>query len=373
MAILKNATILLSMALLTSGPSARAEGVEARLKDLGTFRGVRTNTLTGYGLVVGLAGTGDGKTAKQTVLTLSNALARQGIHIQPKDLAANNVAAVMVTANLPPFARPGQRIDVQVASAGDAKSLAGGMLLRTELVGPDGLVYALGQGMVVVGGFAEARAGSGTKKNTPTSATIAGGAVIERGMGILLPVGGRMQFDLTNPDFTTAMRAAAAIDAAAGADVATPLDAATVEVSLPLAVSTTSNVVTFLASIESARVKTDTRARVVVSERTGTVVAGSDVRISPVLVAHGALVVEVREANAVSQPNPFSTGTTTPIANATVSATEERGKVATLGGEPTVAELATSLNELGATPRDLISLLEAIAAAGALNAELIVR
>lgn len=345
----------------------RAAGA-SRVKELVDVVGVRDNVLVGYGLVVGLAGTGDSERLLFTQQSLAGMLGRLGIRIDPKDVRARNVAAVMVTARLPPFVRPGTRIDVAVGSLGNARSIAGGILLATPLSAGDGRVYAVAEGPVQVGGF---EAGSGAnylRHNTPTSGRIAGAAIVERAVETKLPAG-PMMLALRRPDLTTASRIAAAANAKLGAGVAKALDAAGVELTPPEARK--DDLVGFLSEIEALDVEADVRARVVVSERTGTLVAGEGVRIRPVAIAHGGLQVSVRTQPLVSQPAPFSRqGTTVTAREQDVRAEQLPGAAVALPATATVQDLAKALNTIGAAPRDLIAILEAMKAAGALEAEL---
>ncbi|RIK98947.1 MAG: flagellar biosynthesis protein FlgA [Proteobacteria bacterium] len=356
--------LLVFCALLVAAPPAGA----ARIKDLASVKGVRENQIIGYGLVVGLNGTGDKNRTEFTVQSLTSLLARMGIGVDAAAVQVKNVAAVMVTADLHPFARTGARIDATVSSLGDASSLEGGTLLLTPLHGADGQVYAIAQGALSVGGFAAGGGGSSVQKNHPTVGRVAGGATIEREVPFSLEGRSRFEMALHDADFTTAQRVAAAIDAHFGAGTARPRDAGTLDVDVPA----NANVVDFLADLEALPVEPDRRARVVLNERTGTVVMGADVRISRVAVAHGSLSVSIATTNEVSQPNPLGRGDTVPFSNTDVTAVEEEARLSLLGGDGTVTidELVRGLNALGVTPRDLIAILQAIRASGALSAEL---
>ena len=358
------ALLAVAAALALASPApARA----TRVKELADVVGVRENALVGYGLVVGLAGTGDSEWILFTQQSIAGMLGRLGIRIDPKDVRAHNVAAVMVTARLPPFARPGTRIDVAVGSMGNARSLAGGVLLTTPLTGGDGRVYALAEGPVQVAGFEAGSARTFVRQNTPTSGRIAAGAVVERAVETQLGTG-PLTLALRRPDLTTASRIAAQCNAKLGAGTARALDPAGVELVVPEA--RRGDVVAFLADVEALEVVADVRARVVVSERTGTVVAGEGVRIRPVAVAHGGLQVSVRSQPVVSQPNAFSQGTTVVTQQETVEADQRGPAAVALPATATVQELAKALETLGAAPRDLIAILEAMKVAGALEAEL---
>ncbi|AKU93000.1 flagellar basal body P-ring protein FlgI [Vulgatibacter incomptus] len=358
---MRNALALVLL-LLAAAPSGAAP---VRVKELAAVEGVRENELFGYGLVVGLAGTGDTERVFFTSQSISSMLGRLGIRIDPREVRVRNVAAVMVTARLPPFARPGGKIDVSVSSMGNARSLAGGVLVVTPLMGSDGTVYALSQGPVQVGGFDAAAAGSSVRKNHPTSGRVPNGATIEKTVQVDLD-SGPLIFTLTNPDFTTASRIAAAFNGALGAEVATALDPAAVEVRVP----DRGDRVGLIARLEALEVDADGRAKVVISERTGTVVAGANVRIRPVAVAHGGLRITVSETPLVSQPEAFSNGRTVRTRVAGVDAQEAgRGAVA-LPATSNVDDLVRALTSLGVPPRDLVSILQAIKAAGALDADL---
>ena len=360
---------LLALAVATLSLTS-ADATAVRLKDLGEWEGVRANQLLGYGLVVGLAGTGDSDRALFTVQSLASMLGRMGIRVAPKDIKIRNVAAVIVTAELPPFARPGSRIDVTASSIGNAKSLQGGSLLMTALEGPDGNVYAVAQGALVVGGFTAEASGSSVSKNHPTVGRIANGAIIERSFGVDLTTMEILTFQLAYADFATAALVADAMIGASSGGVVRVLDAATVQVQVPESERT--SVPRFMAKLEALDVVPDTGARVVLNERTGTVVFGADVRIATVAVSHGSLRVEVTTAREASQPAPLSQGETVVVEQSRVSATEEGGKLKVVEGGVSLGELVDALNALGATPRDLIDILQAIKAAGALNAELII-
>ena len=355
--------LLLLLVTLASLPASAAQ---VRIKELADVQGARENELFGYGLVVGLAGTGDNERVLFTSQSIAGMLGRLGIRIDPKDIHSHNVAAAMVTARLPAFARPGTRIDVSVGSLGDARSLAGGVLLITPLTGPDGKVYAVAQGSVQVGGFGVGSS-STLAKNTPTSGRVPGGATIEKSVAPELGPG-PMLLGLRRPDFTNAARIATAVNGAIGAGNARAVDSATVEVKIPD--NAKEDTVGFLAKLEVLEIDADQRARVVVSERTGTVVAGERVRIRAVAVAQGGLQISIAVQPQVSQPSAFGQGQTMLANTERVLAKEEaRGAVA-LPATSSVADLAKALNTLGATPRDLIAILEAMKAAGALDAEL---
>lgn len=340
-----------------------------RVKDLGGFHGHRENPLTGAGLVVGLRRTGDSSRNEAAIRALANRLQGHGVSLQLDEITSRNAALVMVSATLPPGARTGGRIDVTVASTGDAASLEGGVLLLAHLQGADGQVYAVAEGPLTVGGFVAESDGAGARKNTPTVGRIAEGAIVERevpGQPDWTEVA-EVDFVLRRSDFTTAARLAKAVDDAFGADVARAASSSTVRLSLPQDQRATFP--EFAAKVEALDVDVDVPARVIVNERTGTVVMGADVRVAPVAVAHGGLTIEVRRETAVSQPGPFSSGTTAAVSNSDVSASEGRGKLVLVEGAQ-IGDVVAALNDMGVTPRDLIVILEAIRAAGALDAEL---
>jgi len=349
----------------TAAPAAWA----VRLKDLAYIKGARLNQLVGYGLVVGLNGTGDGAGTQFTVQSLVNMMERLGIRTQPGQVKVNNVAAVMITADLPPFARVGSKIDVLVSSLGDATSLMGGTLLLSPLKGSDNNIYALAQGPLLVGGFAAAGdAGGGVQKNHPTVARIPGGATIENEIPFSFNSLKELTINLKNPDFTTALRVSEAINRRIGADAAFPTDSATIRVLVPEGFR--GNLVPLLAELEQIDVRPDNKARIVLAERTGTVVMGDDVRISPVAIAHGNLSVQIKETKNVSQPLPFSEGRTAVTDESNVTVTEEREKLMLLPSGANLGEVVRALNAIGVSPRDLITVFQAIQASGALQAEL---
>lgn len=354
--------LLALLALLAPGA-----GQAARIKELADVVGVRENALYGYGLVVGLASSGDTERVLFTQQSLAGMLGRLGVRIDPKEVRARNVAAVMVTAKLPPFARPGTRIDIAVASMGNARSLAGGVLLVTPLTGGDGKVYAVGQGPVQVAGYAYGLSGTSERKNTPTSGRVSGGATVERSVDLDLAAG-PIIVALRRPDLTTASRLAAAVNQKIGPGTAKATDPAGITITMPEAQR--EDPVGFLASLEAIEVEADQRPKVVVSERTGTVVAGDGVRIRPVVVSHGGLQVKVQSTMMFSQPMPWGRGDSMRANYAELATNEGQGPAVALPATSTVEDLAKALTSLGAGPRDLISVLEAMKAAGALEAEL---
>jgi flagellar P-ring protein precursor FlgI len=341
----------------------------ARLKDLVDVEGVRDNQLIGYGLVVGLAGTGDKQQTIFTNQTLTNILQRMGVAVSPTAIQVKNTAAVMVTATLPAFAQPGLHIDTTVASTGDASNLRGGILLLTSLRGADGQVYAVAQGAVVTGGFIAGRGGATQTVNHPTVGRSPNGATVERPAPSVSPkVLVRLQ--LRQSDFTTSARIEDAVNrrfANAATLPAHAENAGLVTVAVPPEFS--SRTAEFMAELENVTVEADGPARVVVNERTGTVVLGKNVRVSPVAILHGNLTVEVQTVPMVSQPNRLAQGTTEVVSQTNVSTKEEKARTVVLKQGATVEELVRALSAIGSTPRDIIAILQSLRRAGALEAE----
>lgn len=357
---------LILAAAAFAGPPALAK---SRIKDIVEFEGVRENQLVGYGIVVGLNGTGDAlRNAPFTKQSLEAMLERLGVNVRDANLNTKNVAAVMVTAKLPPFAAPGAQIDASVSALGDAKSLLGGTLLVTPLLGADGQAYAVAQGTVQTGSVSAGGAsGSTVLKGVPTAGRIAGGASVEREIGFRLANMGQMRLTLRNPDFTTARRIADAINLAyAGSAVA---DNPTIVSIRPPAGQ---DMVSFMAQVENLTVEPDNGAKVVIDEVAGVIVMGDAVRVSTVAIQQGNLTITVREQPAVSQPGAFSRGgETTVVPQSDISVSEETGRqFLTVRSGASLANLVAGLNALGVTPRDMISILQTIKAAGALQAEI---
>jgi flagellar P-ring protein precursor FlgI len=343
----------------------------ARLKDIADIEGVRGNQLFGYGLVTGLNGTGDGNGVEFTTKGLSNMLERIGVRVDPSDIKVKNVAAVLVTATLPAFSRAGSRIDVTLSSMGDAKSLVGGTLLFSPLRGADGNVYAVAQGPVSVGGFSVEGGGDSAQKNHPTVGLIAAGATVERGIPFDLFQSKKVRIVLREPDFTTVTRVVKVINTDLNRPLAVALDGAAVEI--PLLGELGSDPIGLVARLEQLEVESDVGARVIVNERTGTVIMGETVRIGRVALAHGNLNVAIRSETQVSQPNALAeTGNTQVVTNSDVTVGEEVKSLGVVGGEVTLGELVKGLNAIGATPRDLVSIFSALKKAGALRAELVI-
>ncbi len=341
----------------------------SRVKDLIDVEGIRDNMLVGYGLVVGLNGTGDSlKNAPFTQQSIQTMLERLGVNTRGTTMQTKNTAAVMVTASLPAFAASGTRFDVSVSAMGDAKSLQGGTLLVTTLFGADGQIYALAQGPVAIGGFSAKGDAASVTRGVPTAGRIANGAIVEREVGFKLSSEHTLKLSLHNPDLTTATHIAQTIDAYIGSNVATPTDPATVRLTVPK--NYQGGVVGLLTNIEQLRVSTDTPARVVINEATGVIVMGANVRISTVAIAQGNLTIRVGETPEVSQPGPFSNGTTQTVPRTSIDVQEGKGKMVVLKEGVALQSLVDGLNALGVGPRDIISILQAIKAAGALQAQI---
>ena len=341
----------------------------SRIKDLASVEGVRQNQLIGYGLVVGLNGTGDTlNNIPFTRQSLQAMLERLGVNIRGQTLRTGNVAAVMVTANLPPFGTQGTRIDVTVSAMGDAKSLQGGTLLVTPLLGADGNVYAVGQGSLAIGGFAAEGEASKITRGVPTVGRISNGAIIEREIDFTLNRLPNLRLALRNADFTTAKRIAAAINDYIGTATAEPIDPSTVQLSIPQQFA--GKVVALLTEIEQLQIEPDLPAKIVIDERSGIIVMGRDVRVSTVAVAQGNLTVSISEAPQVSQPAPLSRGQTVVVPRTKVGVQEDGKKFALVRDGVSLQQLVDGLNALGIGPRDMISILQAIKAAGAIQADI---
>lgn len=358
------AVTVIFMVVVASGAHA------ARIKDIANIRGVRQNQLFGYGLVVGLDGTGDGNKSLFTLQSLTSMLEKMGVTINPNDIKVKNVAAVMITANLPPFARAGSRMDVLVSSIGDAKNLQGGTLLLTPLKGADGNVYAVAQGPISTGGFSYGKGtGTGVQKNFPTVGRIVGGALIEREIASNFNQRESLTLALHAPDFTTATRVAHAINSAFGDTLAHAPDAGTINVRVPDLYRGRS--VELVALIENLGVTPDMISKVIINERTGTVIMGENVRISTIAIAHGNLSIEVNKQDNVSQPLPFSRGGQTVVtSDRTMQVQEGHNPLFLVESGVSIGEVVRALNALGVSPRDLIAIFQALKAAGALQAEL---
>ena len=363
-------------ALLLAAAAAPAMADTVRLKDIGKFSGWRDNALVGYGLVTGLAGTGDSPNNKATRQSIANVLAQFDVAVAPDDIQSRNAAAVMITARLPPVARAGDTLDVTVTSLGDARSLAGGNLLLAPLKGPNGKVYALSQGALFVGGYKYDLNGNVAQKNHPTVGSIPDGATVEVGVRAnIVAADNSMTFTLADADFTTASRIAAAINQSFGMTLAKAEDAEGVRISVPE--GSRANIVDFVTRIERLDIVPDNRARVVVDERTGTVVSGGDVRIAKVVISHGDLKLSIVTDNTVSQPILVRQSgpdvRTEVVANSrlTVGESNETGYVS--ASNNTVADLIQALTRIKTSTRDIISILRAVKAAGALHADLVIQ
>ena len=369
--LLRRPAITSLLAALGLAVTVSAASAQSRIKDIVDFEGVRDNLLVGYGLVVGLNGTGDSlNSAVFTRESLIGMLERLGVNARDNSLSTDNVAAVMVTATLPPFSRQGSRIDVSVSTLGDAESLLGGTLVVTPLLGADGEIYAVAQGTVAVGGFSAQGAAETIVKGVPTSGRIANGAIIENEIPFELANLRRAKLTLRNPDFTTARRITRAINAFVGVNTSEVLDPGTVQLNVPE--SYDGRLVELLTDIEQLQVDPDNVAKVVIDEQSGVIVIGSDVRINTVAIAQGSLTIRVTETPQVSQPQPFSnTGTTVEVPRTEVEVDEgAENQLGVVNTGVSLQELVNGLNSLGVGPRDMITILQAIKAAGALQAEI---
>jgi flagellar P-ring protein precursor FlgI len=355
---------LFILALGTASPAKAA-----RLKELVEVEGFRTNALVGVGIVVGLAGTGDDASSFMAKRPLATVMKNLGTTIEPGDIKSKNVAIVMVTANLPAFARPGVPFDITVSSAGTAKSLTGGTLLATALKAVDRQTYALAQGQLVIGGYevSSAYSGSMQRKNHVTVARIPGGAIVEREVAQAMPTK-QLVLHLKEPDFTTASRVAQAIDALLGAKTAHVRDPGSVNVTILPAWD--GRVVELVANIEALEATPDAPARVVIDERTGTIVVGANVVLGSAAIAYGGISISIKERFAVSQPESFARGDTTIVPESDIQVDEQRGELKVIAGAGTVADVAKALNTLGVRPRDLVPIFQALRASGSLRAEI---
>jgi flagellar P-ring protein FlgI len=347
-----------------------ASSRQSRIKDVATVEGIRDNQLIGYGIVVGLRGTGDSQQTVFPIQTLLSALERMGVNVPQtatsSSLRTQNMAAVFIAATLPPFARPGNKLDVTVSSAGDARSLEGGLLLMSPLYGPDGQIYAQAQGPLVLGGYSVATNGNLRALNHPTTGRVPSGAIVERAVPLDLEHMRTLSLLLNDPDFKTAELLAAAVNRQLGASMALAVDSRRIEVKAPAG----ADIPELLANIEAIKVEVFPRAKVVVNERTGTVVIGGDVRLQPVSILHGGLAVNVVSEFQVSQPNAFGQGTTQVVQQTTVQAQDKPVNRIELRAGATVDDLVQNLQQIGATARDIISILQAMKEAQALEAEL---
>jgi len=365
---------LLFFAQVPAAPAAVPEAVEHRalIRDVASVEGVRDNSLIGYGLVVGLKGTGDKQQIYFTIQTLASILARMGVEIPPSvvqtTVQVKNVAAVFVTATLPPFSRPGMQVDVTVSSVGDARSLEGGMLLLTPLYAADGQVYGAAQGPLAVGGYATGSSANSKTVNHPTVGRVPNGAIVERDSSVDLTKLPSLSLLLNEASFTTAEEMASVINQSLGSGEATVVDGRRVKIQTASGASVTA----LLARIENLEIRVRRKAKVVVNERTGTVVLGKDVRLGAVSILHGSFSVEVTTTYSVSQPNPFGGGQTEVVPQTKLIAGDSPARNVALEEGASVEQLVTRLQSIGASARDVVSILQAIKAAGALEAELVV-
>jgi len=363
---------LMRAALVLAGLLMASLAHAERIKDLAAIEGMRGNQLMGYGIITGLDGTGDSSSqAPFTLQSVKNMLERYGVTLPAGNMQLKNVAAVTVTAELPPFSRPGQKIDVTVSSMGNAKSLRGGALIMTPLRGADGKIYAMAQGNLVVGGFgAQAKDGSRITVNVPSAGRIPMGATVERDVPTEIAANGTINLTLNTPDFTTAMRMSEVINRELGDGVAEAQDAVSVRVTAP---ARPDQQVSFLSYLENLEVSPGApSAKVIVNSRTGTVVIGSNVRVSPAAVTHGSLTVAIKEGGKVSQPGALSGGETVVTPESAIGATQEKRSMFLFAPGVTLNEIVQAVNQVGAAPGDLVAILEALKAAGALKAELII-
>lgn len=348
----------------------RAHGAGSRIKDIAMLAGARDNQLVGYGLVTGLAGDGD-KNPLETIQTMANLLQHYGLTVPITQLSSKNIAIVMVTADIPAFSKPGSRLDVVVSSMGDAKSLQGGVLIQTPLLGADGKVYAVAQGTLSIGGLSASGEGASVSKNHPTVGTIINGALVEREIPMTIVSDNQIEFLLREADFTSASRMAEAVNVKFP-ESSTALDSTTVRIQIPT--NWVGSQVDFISAVEELELQPDVPARVIINERTGTIVATSHIHISSCAVSHGNVTISIATTQDVSQPPPFSQGgapVVTPRTDATIK--EDKGSMVPLPDLPTVEKVASALNALGVSPRDMMSMFEAMKQAGALQAELIMR
>jgi flagellar P-ring protein precursor FlgI len=355
--------------LLAVAPGAGIPAAGTRIKEIVSLEGVRENQLVGYGLVVGLNGTGDKRQTVFSAQALTNILKRMGVTVDPTAILVRNMAAVMVTATLPPFAQPGTKIDVSAAAIGDASNLQGGLLLLTPLKGADAQVYAMAQGAVLTGGFVAGRGGNATTVNHPTVGRIPDGAIVEKVAPSVAPTTS-LRLQLSLADFTTAARIAEAVNnhfSPNDEKIAHAESAGAVMVTLPKSYEGRS--VEFVAELEALTVESDRRQKVVINEKTGTIVLGKEVRLSPVAILHGALSVEIRTQLEVTQPAPLAQGATAVTPQVAVAATQDKAKNLVLQKGATIEDLVKALQAIGSVPRDIIAILQAMRSAGALDAD----
>lgn len=361
------ASIFLMLFLFTSSISHAA-----RIKDIASFQSNGDIQLIGYGLIVGLDGTGDSKSAKFTAQSLANMMERMGLTLSPDEVKVKNVASVMVTARMSPYSRAGSKIDCTVSSLGDASSLQGGMLLITPLSGIDGAVYATAQGPVSIGGFnAQTKGGDKITENYALVAQIPNGAIVEKQQANEYAPE-VLSLSIDSPDFTTCQRIVEKINQTQGNGIAVALDAGNIQVNIPINFKSSGNIVDFISAVETMEINPDAIARVVINEKTGTIVAGEHVTVAPVALAHGNLKIEIKATPQVSQPGAFSQGKTVLTRDSELSANSEPASIINLPKQADIGDLATALNQIGATPRDIIAIFQALKAVGAFRAELVI-
>jgi flagellar P-ring protein precursor FlgI len=361
--------ILLTVILVILALPAVTMG--ARIKDIAKLKGVRNNQLIGYGLIVGLNGTGDSSSTEFTIQSLVNMLERLGVTVDKDKVKVDNVAAVMVTAELLPFAKPGNTIDVLVSSIGDADNLSGGSLLMTPLKGPDGNVYAVAQGSITTGALAFSGEAASAQKNHPTVGRIPDGGLVEREVPFIMEQKNMLTYELGQADFTTVSRMAGVINSHYAQHIATAVDSGGLTIQVPEQFQ--GKIIDFIASLESLTVTPDTSAKIVVNERTGTIVMGEEVRISTVAVSHANLSIIISETATVSQPNAFARrGRTEVVPETAIDVVEDQANLVVMEMGVSIGDVANALNAIGASPRDLVAIFQAIKAAGALHAELVV-
>jgi flagellar P-ring protein precursor FlgI len=356
--------IIIIAIVIISWPLA---AVDVRLKDIANFEGVRDNQLIGYGVAVGLEGTGDTTQNKFTFQSMSNMLDKMGMNLDPEAFQMRNTAAVAVTATLPPFSRAGSKIDVTVSSIGSAKSIQGGILLITPLKAADGHIYAVGQGPISIGGYNAQQGGQGVRKNHATVGRIPNGALVEKEVNYNFTNQRYFTMVMHNSDFTTTTRAVNSINKAFG-EVAGAIDSRTIKIMIPD--KYTRNKVLMASMLENLAIAPDTRAKVVINERTGTIVFGENVKISKIALAHGSITISIKTEYKVSQPEPLSEGETVVVPERETRVQEDRARFTVVESQPKISDVVKTLNSLGATPRDIIAILQAIKNAGALQAEL---
>ena len=367
---LKTFFLAVPLAAFLTGALLPGNAEAARVKDIAFIDGVRPNQLVGYGLVVGLDGSGDKSSAVYTTQSIANMLNKMGLKFDPSAIKVKNTAAVLITAELPAFAKAGMKVDVLVSSLGDATSLQGGTLIATPLRGHDGAVYSVAQGNIALAGFSAGTGGAKVAKNHQTAGKIPNGGIIEKEVALQLAGKPELFLSLRNPDFTTARNMSDAINRNFSANVAQAVDAGSIRLQVP-APDFSNGVVGFISRIEAIDVTTDSITRVVVNERTGTVVMGESVRISTVAVSHGDISIEIKTQYLISQPRAFSEkGETVVVPYEDVEVNERKSRLVVLPESVTLGEVVRALNLVGVTPRDLVAILQAIKAAGALQAEL---